>query len=57
MAFSSEDPEVMLRVLVAVLHFDRVTGEVRLARSGDVAFVLLPCVAGIRTARWLPPLR
>jgi hypothetical protein len=58
MAFTSQDTEVVFRVLVAVLHFDDVAAELRVARSGDVALIFLSRVAGIRRpVRHLPPLR
>src|SRR5262249_36409911 len=40
MAFASQNAEIVLRVLVAVLHLDRVARQLRLTATGDVALIL-----------------
>jgi len=44
MAFASHDAEIMLRVLVAVLHLYRVAGQLSLAGSSEIAFIVMTCV-------------
>jgi hypothetical protein len=39
-ASTSHDPEVMLRVLVAVLHLDHVPGALRVARERNIALIV-----------------
>src|SRR5215813_8652598 len=48
MAFASHHAEVMFRVLVAVLHLDRVARQLRLTAASEVALILLPRVDPVR---------
>jgi hypothetical protein len=35
----------MFRVLIPIFHLNYVTGELRLARAGEIPFILLACIA------------
>jgi hypothetical protein len=54
MAFTLHHPKVMLRVLVTVLHLDRVAGDLRLVSPCEIAFICLACVATVGAPQLLP---
>src|SRR5436190_17035093 len=47
MAFTPQNPKVVLRVLVPILHLYHVTGELRFASAREIPFVVLPRVTPI----------
>src|SRR5262245_28152493 len=53
MAFTLHHPKVMLRMLVAVLHLDRVAANLRVAGACEIALIELAGVAAVCAPQWL----